>query len=605
MAQAKTAAIARMLTPAERLAQLASAREGQVNPAASADPLVDVASDLKLGGEAFTAAGTGTAGVLRHVDHFAAIFRDAADGIDSLRDVLAGWEESALLSRLERYIETYFGQAAGRLFPERPAERARYFAGASRENGLPGFPGQDLDDLRHAVDRAEGPEPPQRGLFRTGQILLADTQQVERLRHGLARLAQDRSRQLVQARAQLAALEEEIDGSRQELARRNDVRAQALDDYAVARRLLAEHWQELLAAIDRRRAILEAHQGLYYTRVRETAVERSLPDPLELRLAGADDVVPGCPAGSVDLPDELAPFVEAVLEIPVADWASLADFPALLPGPERLALMAAQRRSRLDLKLGRPGVGTPPRLAALVGQQAGVLRQLGNGPAGPAASSLADRQRAAARQLSLEDLLSGPPHRLRGRAEVLRNRLDQATACLVQRLPDLPPAVRLAWAQAAEKDRLPVESPLAWPAMDRIQAEDLGGLRTLVELVTWLFRQLAAGASGPARTALRNLVRAVLLLAAGDDPFDLVHGTVQTLPGRFQTGAVLRLTLNRPARPGSELQLFDPDQRLVGLVRVEDQDGQGTLAQVIQVFRPDSPLAADCTVAGRASQAIR
>ncbi len=132
-----------------------------------------------------------------------------------------------------------------------------------------------------------------------------------------------------------------------------------------------------------------------------------------------------------------------------------------------------------------------------------------------------------------------------------------------------------------------MEAPERWPGLAEAEERDFNGVRTLVELVAWWFRQLDADASAAARGAMRNLVRACLLLAASDDPQQLVQGRLQTLPGRFRLGEALRLRLDREAAPGTLLQLFDDDQRVIATLRVNDHDDQGTVASVASILDPE------------------
>jgi hypothetical protein len=97
---------------------------------------------------------------------------------------------------------------------------------------------------------------------------------------------------------------------------------------------------------------------------------------------------------------------------------------------------------------------------------------------------------------------------------------------------------------------------------------------------------------------MRNYLRAALLFAAGDDPDQILQGAVATVPGRFIPGARLRLTLNREALPGTTLQLLDQAQRVLGTLRVDDHDAQGTLASVVQVLDPTASLATGLKVSG-------
>ena len=159
--------------------------------------------------------------------------------------------------------------------------------------------------------------------------------------------------------------------------------------------------------------------------------------------------------------------------------------------------------------------------------------------------------------------------------------------------------MRLAWSASAEADTLVVEAPERWTGLARAEEADFNGVRTLVELVAWWFRQLDGGASDPARTAMRNFVRACLLLAVNDDPLELLQGSVKTLPGRFRLGETLRVDLNREPRTGALLQLVDGSQRVVGTLRVEDHDANGTLTSIVSVLDPQAILSTTFRVSGQ------
>ncbi len=76
------------------------------------------------------------------------------------------------------------------------------------------------------------------------------------------------------------------------------------------------------------------------------------------------------------------------------------------------------------------------------------------------------------------------------------------------------------------------------------------------------------------------------MIAASDDPEQILHGTLQTLPGIFRPGEILRLNLNREAAPGTQLQLLDAQRQVVGMMRVDDHDQNGTVATLMQIYQP-------------------
>lgn len=534
---------------------------------------------------------TETLGVLRHVDKVNDSFLQAQHGIRDLRETLANaplGREQSLIQRIEAYLKTYLSDAEraellGGFYPDSPKTfRLPALAALPR-------PGEDM-----AVEALNAEGVPQTStvkrnaqsaLYATGRIMVDEIRLMESLRRALTVIRRRRQLQLARQREQLAALEARIPAAQKALDALDAPRQDSLGDLALAKRLLAEHWRAVEQAWHERRRILDHPLGLYYVRVRETPVSTLLPDPLALRATDADDLVPGCASETTALPAALTPFLAAVYDIPVVDWASLRRLTHLLPDRNRLAHLVQQRRARLDTGPTTASASTAlgARLAPLL-QETQALTRPRTQSALSVAGALSQVQQQAGALLGLDDLLIGPPSRLRPQVAGLHQRLGNAAACLAVRLRALPPGLRLAWAEAAEQGRLPVQTPERWPGLDRAEAEDFNGVRTLVELVHWWFRQLDPHATGTSRSALQNFLRAALLQAAGDDPGQLLRGRVASLPGRFQVGATLRLHLNQEAAPGALLALMDPDQRVVGTLRVDDVDDQGAVAVVTQVL---------------------
>lgn len=564
-------------------------------------PSLGLAGNIQIPAEPITTPAYETvtefAGSLQRADDVLNLFYSAKRGILDLRDVallpLPGRDRS-LQDRVTDYINDHVAPQE-----DQPAE-----VRAARQKELEELLGQFLDEsgsfvfpapepisdpgVSRTLDQPGGPvtfqETKHSALFGTGRVVTGDIRKVDILRNALTVIRRRRQQILERKRRELEQLDQEIAARGPELAAADGDRREALGDYAIAQQLVTQDWSAVEQAFARRREVLEAHLGLYYVRVRETPVSRPLPDPLWLRHGAADDLVPGCAVQDVDLPDALAPFMETVLDVPVGDWAALRELHHLLPDRARLERLVLRRRQLLNLRLnqGPPAAGNP-RLAALQLGHLALARELVKRPFS-ATGSLGEVQRQSRQVLSLDDLLSGPPHRLRGRAQQLQDHLDAAAGCLLARLRSVSPSVRLRWAEAAEADRLPVDDVSRWPGLERAEAEDFNGVRTLVELVAWWFRQLHPEAGAASRTALRDYIRACLLFAVGDDPQDVLSGRLTTVPPRLTLGDTLRLTLNREALAGTSLQLLDAAQRVVGVLRVEDHDAQGTVATVQQVL---------------------
>jgi len=580
----------------------------RANAEAQADPVTD---------EVFTAQTIVQHAVINHIAPVNSFFADALDGIGLLRDRLKGTEEGeqeSLFHQLEEYISEYLtGESVNAAFPGRSAELQAFFPieGKNGSFSRPTFADRPVSKLSNMAQREYEDDqgatvtsnaPLHTALFAAGQYLVDDTLVVQRLRHSIARIRRARLVDLRRRQQELVTLREQIAATRARLAAENRSRLEAQSDYHLAQQLVSEDWAAVEIRFAERKTVLDAHQGLYYARVRETPMSLTLPDPLALRYSQAGDLLPGCGVQDKDLPEELEPFIDAVLDIPMGDWAGLRDQYHLLPGRKRLDALYGQRKLRLDWRLGRGSQGNSSgrgsKLTGLRQQNLSLLKDLTRRTLVPTVS-LRDYQLRSRDQLSLEDLLTGPSHRLRGQAAELRDQLNQACLCLLERLRVLPPSIRLAWSEGAEEDRnFVVEQPERWPRLDQAEAKDFNAVRTLVEVVNWWFRQLHDQASGNSRSAMRNLVRACLMLAASDDPEEIMHGQLKTVPGRFRIGEAMRLTLNREAVPGTRLRLLDASDRLIGTLRVDDEDDQGTVASITQVFDGAALLATGFRVTG-------
>ncbi|MCC4113732.1 hypothetical protein LLG90_00035 [Aromatoleum toluclasticum] len=542
----------------------------------------------------FSKAPTTGKGMLSHVelirDSFVNVRRDLLD----LRDRANARQNQAksLIDRLCDFLDDYMKpeelRRLGVIDDDKQAPAFRLLVAPDLHN-TDGFllrPKLDLVIPRPGDAGPDGtPHNDESALFSAGKVVADDIRKIEALRGALTTLRRRHQQALEDLRTRLAALETDIPGEIRSLDVRERERVEALDDYAVAQRLLAEHWREIEAAWAARKRVIESHRGLFYVKVRETPLGRTLPDPLDLRPSSPDDLVPGCANRDTALPAALAPFMEAVFDIPAGDWANLRPLGHLLPGRAILAGLVDTRRQRLALRLNRALAADTPVLTSLVQQNHALVREVAARPFN--ASALSELQRQGSAILALDDLLAIPSPLLRDPARALHQRLDAAAGCILARLRTIAPSIRLNWAAAAEANRLAVETPERWPSLAEAEERDFNGIRTLVELVAWWFRQLDTDASGVARTAMRNLVRACLLLAASDDPRQLIQGTLKILPGRFRIGEALRLTLNREAAPGTLLQLFDDSQRVIATLRVDDHDDQGTVASVATILDPE------------------
>jgi hypothetical protein len=487
-------------------------------------------------------------------------------------------------------------------------------------------------------------------LVEAGKYLIGIIAQTEARRLFLERSLRAKVDELARRRGELAQLQADESGLVAERVRADDALREALDDYAMAQRMADEDWTTVAARDDRRRALILSPVALLAVRARQEPIASDVADPLPLRLAVRGDVAPGCglvdgpvaqrfdldrvmralpatgtfdaatarrllarelvavrgiaaaaaarataPADAHAAPAELAPFLDALFELPAADLVALRPLLPRLPERSSLAVLIAGRTPRLQARLAATA---PPstHLAALAALSQGTLRGLlAAAPAIALGSERLARQSAGA-VLGIADLLAGPAGPLRDAAERLRGNLERAAGCLVAQLGGVSAGVRLAWGELAADDQLACDQPERWPLLATLEAKAFNTARTLVEIVQWWFRQVDGASSDPTRTAFRTLVRAAVLQAAHGDSAQLLQGPVQQ-PATLRPGAILRLDLNRTATLGTQLQLFDPANRLVGLLRVDDHDDRGAVASVVASYLP----AVSVTTAFRAS----
>lgn len=430
-------------------------------------------------------------------------------------------------------------------------------------------------------------------LFKAGRILTQWIAICEARYSTLERRLQGKLSERTAKMGQLEKLAGMIRVARETLENLDRFRVEQLGDYGVAQRLLEEDWRRVYAVNkERSRILTTALRGLYYVRVRAAPVSAALADPLALRHGGGGDVIPGCDwEVDVDLPEALTPFFQTVCEIPMDDWVRLKPLHARLPAFGQLDFLGQIRQSRFK---ARPAVlptsaGTgslQARLQTVYMQNRAVMQQWSSFTLPALMASRLQLQAEAAKILSLEDLalVSGP---LRKEAQDLKDRLEKAAACLLERLSVLPGSIRLQWGQLAEDDRIRVEDVSWWPGLERAEADDFNATRTVAELIAWWFAQLAPDAPANSRSAYRNMIRALLIHASLGDPQEIVHGSVHAAPGRTRVGERLQVKLNRAPAPGTRLQLLDPDQRVVALLAVEDHTPDSTRVSIVDLVQPE------------------
>ena len=425
------------------------------------------------------------------------------------------------------------------------------------------------------------------GLFSAGNTIRADIRDIDSLHGTLMRLQSNLNRALTAKKNALTKLDQEIPERQRELANLDQARLQALGESKMVAALVEENWRKVEADYLKREKILTNNRGIYFARASETPVGKSTLLDVDLRYGKLEDLVPGTAISHLELPDEIEPYIETIADMPLANWKLFNPYWNQLPARLTVLKWLDNRRLRLGYLTRQPRQITSKFTGLMQSHQAILQDYARFNIAGD--NSLQAFYREAVKIISLEDLLTGTPHQLRGRAQYFRNQLDQATHLLLSSLQSVTPGLRLDWATAAELDQLDLRQPNTWPGMQQAKLNDLSEMRTLVELISWWWRQLNDNATSAAVAAVRNLLRAALMVAVGDDPKEMLHGYLQAIPAQFRAGELVRATLNRNAALGAELQLVNERDQLVGKLLVEDADERGAILRIAQVYISERP----------------
>ena len=306
--------------------------------------------------------------------------------------------------------------------------------------------------------------------------------------------------------------------------------AKSAGDYAAAQTLVAEEVARVSAARQARSQAISAASGLFMVRQLQTVVTRDPPSSLSLTADTPADLAPACLADHPGPPASLTPFLNLLLETPLAE----------LDAPDRgLDWIARQFRPAAVKRVARG----PPR-------QLRPFDRIGGGAAASDLANLAATTRSVIdpvlhgaehrprpprpaggfRRSLLPDLVTLPASTLRTNAETLRSRIESATGCLYQTLLGLPPSTRFGWATLAIAGTLPTLSFMQWPLPNGPAPATTTALRQLSTLVDWMAAQLDTAPAQPRRPRSAIPAAAVVASAYGD-PNEVVSGTVASTGG--------------------------------------------------------------------------
>jgi len=428
-------------------------------------------------------------------------------------------------------------------------------------------------------------------IVQTTYLLLQDITQVENNALAIERAYLQFRDRVQSLETRIAQLTDALANARDRLRTAQAAAAKAAGDYVAAQRLVLEETARVTAAGAARHQAISAATGLFYVRELQTVIGRGQPPALALTADTPADLAPGCAADHPGPPAAIQPFLDLLLEVPLADWWFLHGAWTDLPDLAGVQRIGALRASRLANPLRSASFGSGAAagdLSALAGTTHAAFEPLFRSAVAIGAS-LAETQRAAFAIFSLPDIVTLPASPLRAKAEAVRARLESATGCLFETLTALPPSARFAWASLARAGTLQPLNFAQWPVPPGLGDAGTTTLRRLAGLVNWMATQLRNGASAAAQSALGNLVSAAVIAAAYGDPNDTVTGTVVATGGVPRPGVPIRVILNRTPPIGTVLHLLDENQNVVGTIRVQDQDALGTTASVVTSFAKTAP----------------
>jgi hypothetical protein len=388
-----------------------------------------------------------------------------------------------------------------------------------------------------------------------------------------------------QAAAQLRSLDTEIEDARH--------------DIATAQMLLEEETARVDGLNTRRAAILADHVGaIGYRRVREC--DSRTPVPLQDILSGlAERPLAACRREHPDTPDVLRRYAALLGDAPVK-W-----FPRIAAEVERIdrieaaaeALEYSRRMASVAQALafetrtiqahfGNARFMASALQALRAQQQALIERRVATASTVIAAQvrSLSELHGYLNDIATLSDLSAGK-HRypkLTSAVSVEISGFAEIAACLHAGFADVPPVMRLAWAEIlSEFDRpADLQNLAGLPQWGDLARQERKTLQTLVD---YLFSRIDR-TNAKALAYVNELVRVAMLLAAHSPVSRLISAKlVQEAPARI--GSRLVLTVDtREARQGMIALIRDTKDRLISKAVIDDIGDGRVGARIITNF---------------------
>lgn len=407
--------------------------------------------------------------------------------------------------------------------------------------------------------------------------------QVKRYRTALA--------EVQQARTTLLGFVEKAD---QRLQSINADVAESRHDVAVATALMEEE-QARIGAINRRRAAILQKHVTFVAYLRPRHADPIVQPPVRPIYPGLlPATIPACLEVNRTVPPELDGMIDLFRDVPL-NW--FVNLPPLLQKLDRVELLqetlfTAKRRAIAPVR-DRSAVIVNTNATTLYGtaiRNAFTFQQQSLSAQMVRIATLdltpqrgwRDLHDLVADNATLGDLLEAG----HGRSDVVQRAIKelddmaQVATCLYEAMGDLPPIVRLRWADDLSQFDAPLDlRNLA--QLEEWESVDYRDRRRLQEMVDWIHR--AVNAQIPQAVALANdLVRVCFLLASHAPVNQLLTARVKR-PAKLQPGIRLDLdlTLNR-ATVGMKVQIYKPSDptTVIAHAVVEDLSATSAFARV-------------------------
>lgn len=374
--------------------------------------------------------------------------------------------------------------------------------------------------------------------------------------------------------------------------------AEARHDLGVATALLAEERARIDALNARRKAILREHAKMVvFRRPRRAPHTWSVPTAPATSLL-VEAPVSVCLREHDDVPEEIRDYAGLFRDAPVAWFPGVKQRMDLL---DRLdAARAALLAARLRAQMGWPYFGYVPSSAqprilsavyAAIAAQREVLDRRRQYAAQLDYSMLQSVSLLLARQTVIEaasmaDLIAGDHNRpeLARMAATEIESIGQIAGCLHESFGDVPPVMRMEWAEMLSAfDRpAPLHRLAGLPDWNTLPLEMR---RTQQGFVDWLFSRIDRSIDD-AEAAMNELIRVCLLMSA-HAPVDRLIPARLVAPVPARIGVNLDLALDvRLARVGMVAVVRDAQAQPIAHAIVENLEDGMARARITRAFQP-------------------